>query len=477
MKKYGIFLMFAFMALATGCSIDYDSYYQKYGYVYNKDNSLNSQIIEDNVLNFPNDNTDLIEKYSEVYSSENDSYKVYSTYYSSKYDTLYIAYDSISNPVQTINSRELALIEEHLLNYFVSDSAKTDYNKYVKVIRIYPDYKSSVCRTNDDEEVYSKIEGCAKYDAYDASVNLNGLTSIDRFFNPYTYTDGEYRYTQEPKRDTFAHEFGHVSTYYNMILKGDDSYIEYLKLRLADAYDSVYPEGFPTSYDTGYGYYTQPVEILADDYVELYYDTSKKASNDYYEYDLEYTDLRNSLTDTVGVSQYLKNDRDLYNAVKEYYNLFINKEYNEYENPIIVNANGNTYNTIHDIKNNKTYIELDNKNIVALGELTIDSKVYYRVILSNIVYSDDVNIRSEYSSNIGYILKENANEIDGEVLYFTKYDDVTLDHNSYLPITEDINLYPYYDFSYLIINNDKLKIYNYIDSTFTTIEVPLSQFN
>ena len=169
---------------------------------------------------------------------------IYSSYYSESYDTLYISYDSISEPVQTIDSKQLALIEEHLLKYFKSDSARTDYKEYLKVVRIYPDYKSSACRKNDDEDSYTQIEGCATYDALSAAINLNGLYNIERFFKPYSYTEGNYTYTFEPKRDTFAHEFGHVSTYYNMILKGDDSYENYKRMLnpefFADSYNKIY---------------------------------------------------------------------------------------------------------------------------------------------------------------------------------------------------------------------------------------------
>ena len=83
---------------------------------------------------------------------------------------------------------------------------------------------------NASEEEYSSIEGCALYDSISASVNLNSLNTLESFYNPYTYVEGHTKYYKEPKRDTFAHEFGHVSTYYYLSLKGDDSYEEVYEL-------------------------------------------------------------------------------------------------------------------------------------------------------------------------------------------------------------------------------------------------------
>lgn len=463
------------LGCCSGCTIDYDGYYNKYGNVYNKDTRLNSEKIEEGVLHFPSDNSSYINQYDKVYSGVSNDYKIYSTYYSSEYDTLYISYDIINNPIQTIDSRQLALIEEHLLNYFVSDSAKSDYTKYLKAVRIYPDYASSACRSSSEsEEQYSKTEGCAEYDAYNAAINLNGLTTIDRFFNDMTYTEGNMSYKVEPKRDTFAHEFGHVSTYYNMILKGDDSYQDYLRLRLGDAYDNIYPNGMPNSYSSGVGYYTQPVEILADDYVELYYDVSQKAWNDYYDYTLEYDDLRNSLTDVSNVVKHLKDDSVLFEKVKEYYDVFINKVMEDYDNPIVVKASGNAYSTIHDIKNDNSELVLSNDKVIALGELTINNKIYYRIILSNVV--EEINSRREYSSNIGYILKEECVEENLDVIKFNKYNGSVLDPAQYLQL-DDVYLMPYYDFSYLILENDMVKMYNHLDNAFVELERSASLFN
>jgi hypothetical protein len=84
----------------SGCTIDYTSYYDKYGDVVNKEDptkGLTSSLIEDGVLSYPSDNSTFIEKYSQVYSPLASEYRVYSSYYSSKYDVLYIAYDKIDD--------------------------------------------------------------------------------------------------------------------------------------------------------------------------------------------------------------------------------------------------------------------------------------------------------------------------------------------------------------------------------------------
>ena len=399
------------------------------------------------------------------FNGETSNYVVYSSYYSQDYDTLYISYDSKDNPIQTINSKQLALIEEHLLRYFVSDSAKSDYQKYLKVVRIYPDYKSSTCRDESHtQEQYSSIEGCANYNASYASIDLNSLINIERFFKPYSYTSGNYIYTIEPKRDTFAHEFGHVSTYYNMILKGDGSYKEYLQLRLKDAYDTIYPLGLPDEYSENEGYYYDPLEILADDYVELFYDTSEKANNDYYDYDLEYNDLRNSLSTSHGVIKHLKDDANLFDEMKSYYSLYIEKDYLEYETPIVVNATGDVYASLHSI-NEENSLSLNEATIIALGEVEVDGTIYYRVVLSNLV--NEINYRKEYSNNIGYIAKDNCLQTENEVIFFEKYDGnlVSADKVIYLTIS-DMCLLPLYDFSYLIVEGLDVKIYNYLTPGF-----------
>ncbi len=474
MKKCIPIMLSLLTCLASGCTINYDSYYEKYGDISNKDDTLNSVKIDENVMNYPDVNTSLIEKYSVVYQGVSNDYQIYSTYYSPVYNTLYISYDKKSNPVQTIKSKELALMEEHLLNYFEMDENKTLYKDYLKVVRVYPDYHSSVCRGEDDsEETYSQVEGCATYDALEAAINLNGLKDIKRFFNTHSYTQDNTKYTLEPKRDTFAHEFGHVATYYHLFLKGDGSYEDYLRLRLKDRYDVIYNEGLHETYEND-NYITQPVEILADDYVELYYKSNKKASNDYYNYDIEYQDLRNSLTGVVGVSKFLKEDRELFDTMKEYYDVYIKNDYLDYQTKKAVSFSGLTYTSIHDVINNNPIKLLTNKDLIVLGEITIQDKEYYRVVLSNVI--TNMNIRREYD-NIGYILKSECTDIEKDILYFTKYDNKELSAGSYLHLQDsNIHIAPYFDFSYFIHDESIVYISNNLDDDFTTLYMDYNEF-
>jgi len=474
MKKYIKFLFVILCFVFSGCSIDYETYYEKYGDISNKKERPDSFYIDESITSYPNDNFLLIEKYGDVYADLSNQYEVYSSYYSSKYDTLYISYDNINNPTQELTSKDLAMIEEHLLYYFVSDPLRLEYKEYLKVVRIYPDYHSSVCRSEEaSEEEYSSIEGCALYDALEASINLNGLNSLERFFNPYTYVSGNFQYYTEPKRDTFAHEFGHVATYYYLSLKGDDSYEDYLRLRLGEGFDRIYKDGLPSKYDSSDSYYIQPVEILADDYVELYYSVSEKHKLDSYDYELEYEDLRNSLDGVSGVVKHLKEDQDLFNEVKTYFDFVINNRVINYANPKVVEVTGVSFNTIHNIVNNKEYINLENLNLIALGEVTINGNSYYKVILSNVV--KELNSRRDYTYNVGYVLKENCIDTNRGVIKFTKYDNEVLDTS----ISYEVDAYyimPHYDFSYFIHENNIVKIYNYLEEDFTVIEMNLSDF-
>ena len=81
--------------------------------------------------------------------------------------------------------------------------------------------------------------------------------------------------------------------------------------------------GSRTEYDSDDTYYIQPAEILADDYVDMYYDVSAKAATDKNDYDIEYEDTRNSLTGTLAVKD-LNDDAILYARVKAYYDNYLN---------------------------------------------------------------------------------------------------------------------------------------------------------
>ena len=523
MKKCIIFLLSIFMITISGCTIDYKAYFAFYG-----DDILNgetpggqtppesgtsqpgqtpggesgsgttqpgqtpggesgtgqtpsvspgtlmSTIIPDGVLSYPSNNSALIAERGDYYEYATDI-SVYSSYYSSKYDTLYIAYTNNGANTQTLDARDLALIEEHILYYFVSDARKSEYRDYINVIRIYSDYATSACRSPMDP-CYAQIMGCADYDQVDAAINLNGVNSMNEFLND---TMG-----YQPKRDTFAHEYGHVSTYYHMILKNRGNYEEYLKIRLGDQYDVIYPDGLLQEYDSNDTYYIQPAEILADDYVDMYYDVSQKAVTDQNDYDISYTDERNSLTGTSAVKD-LNTNPTLYAKVKAYYNNYLNKEENVLSTPKVVNATGKVYGTIKAVTDGSAILTLSAKKAIVISEVIINGATYYKIILSNITKASERggDLR-DYTKNVGYILKSNCTITSGSVLKFTRFNGSTIESNSYIPLNSShisglpysVDLLPHYEFSYFVETSGKLELYNLFDSTFGIQKFSSSQF-
>ena len=121
-------------------------------------------------------------------------------------------------------------------------------------------------------------------------ITLNATPNMNIFYNPLK--------EHEPKRDTFAHEYGHISTFYFLSYKGDESYEAYLRLRLGDNYDLVYPDGMLGAYSATQDYKIQPEEIMADDFVELFYYRDQKYAGDNTVYEQKYVDSRNSLSDS-----------------------------------------------------------------------------------------------------------------------------------------------------------------------------------
>lgn len=437
--------------------------------------TLMSEVIPDGVLSYPNSNASLIAERGEYYKYATGSYSVYSSYYSSKYDTLYIAYTKDGSNAQTLDARDLALIEEHILYYFNSDATKSEYKDYIKVIRIYSDYASSACRTWNDPN-YAQIMGCADYDQVSAEINLNGVTSMDDFLND--------NYGYQPKRDTFAHEYGHVSTYYHMILKNRGSYEEYLKIRLGSQYNIIYPNGLLTEYDSDDTYYIQPAEILADDYVDMYYDVSAKAATDKNDYDIEYEDTRNSLTGTLAVKD-LNDDAILYARVKAYYDNYLNNQETIFETPKVVQVNGSAYGTIKGVRDGSSVLTLSNTKVIAIAEVVINGLTYYKIILSNVVKDSETSgdLR-DYTKNVGYVLKSNCTNGSGTVLRFTRFDGEPIGTQYYIPLKSSnipglpypINLFPYYEFGYFIETSGKLELYNLYDSSFEIQKFSSSQF-
>lgn len=506
MKKYIIFLLSILILPLSGCTIDYEAYFEYYGDDILGDDGqvqtppgnegeeqeppvtppteqppvvepptvepqvpsiqLNSEIIQDGLLSYPSNNSSRIAKYGEIYSPLDYQYDVYSSYYSSEYDVLYIAYEKIGTNDQRLDSRDLAIIEEHILFYFESDARKSEYRDYIKVIRIYSDYASSACRVSGDPTYYN-IMGCADYDQVEASINLNGVTSLNDFFND---TQG-----YQPKRDTFAHEYGHVSTYYHMIVKNRGSYEEYLKRRLGNQYDIIYPHGLLQEYDSDDTYYIQPSEILADDYVDMFYNVSTKHKDDKNDYELAYTDSRNSLTGTGAVKD-LNTSVGMYNDMKNYYTrYFVNETL--YSQPKLVKANGNIYSTIGSVWSSTKLVTVSNKTAIVIGETTIGSNKYYKIIVANAVkYGEEQGDLRDYTDNVGYILKRECSDTSGAILKFENLNGNKLAANEYIPFSpRGISLLPYYEFSYFIDLGTKIEIYSLIDSSIGRIQMDSSQ--
>ena len=431
--------------------------------------------IREDALFFPysiNLNNKLIKSYSYIDESQAGKYTIYSAYYSEDYDTLYIAYDDIETHSQTLKAKDLYEIEMHAVNYFESDETRSEDKNYLKAVRIYPDRLASSCRKGLDDSSANNINGCADYGGKEAIIDLNNIKSLSDFYNEKRIRINSTQFAiYEPMRDTFAHEYGHVSTFYHMAYKNDENYEDYLKLRLGDSYNSIYPLGLPNSYSSGSSYYIMPEEILADDFVELFYNTSIKKESDTYDYELEYKDMRNSLEGNERSVQYLKSNEPQYNKVKEYFidNFFTNSTKKTYETPIVISTNTKTisyyesFSKIGVLSNIKTIISNINVNLIAVGEVTINSLKYYRVILSNTFYCpSNVCNQKDVGKVMGYVLADEYTINNSMKLYaINSNNGSALSKNSIVPINRNINssnpptisnvyLIPYYDFSYVL---------------------------
>lgn len=427
-------------------------------------------------------NNEKIIQYNYVYESKSSDYRIYSAYYSQYYDTLYIAYDSISSPSQTLKAADLYQIERHALHYFQTDNNKTDYKEYLKAVLIYPDTVSSTCRKHISDQDSITINGCANYVGKEAIISLNRLNSLEVFYNASKhYIDQNHYYPIEPLRYTYAHEFGHMSTYYNMAYKNDEDYEDYLNLRLGDSYNTIYPSGLPTYYDSSNdNYYKDPLEVLADDYVELFYNTSNKVSEDTYDYTLDVGYSRNSLKNYNDAPN-LKNDQDLYKQVKNYYIInFLNYENKTtYNKPIVVKTNLNyieyyeSYSEIG-IQNARKIIPSSfTINLIAVGEVTVNNVKYYRVILSNTTTISNGRFdEKKIGKNLGYVLASSYSINNNVKIYEINYDrqnNKPIGKNSMAPIENISSVYvlPYYDFSYVLnLTNDDnyATMYDYLNS-------------
>lgn len=446
--------------------------------------------IPDDLLFYPtslNQNSNKVKEYSYIYEGKKTDYKIYSAYYSTYYDTVYIAYDSISKPSQKLKAKDLYQIERHALHYFESDLNKTDYKDYLKAVLIYPDTLASSCRNGYSDSSSININGCANYVGKEAVISLNRLASLDQFHNESTEKiDAFSSYKILPMRYTYAHEFGHISTFFNMSYKNDEDYEDYLSLRLGNEYSKIYPSGLPSSYTSSNdSYYTQPTEILADDYVELFYNTSKKVDEDTYDYTLDFGYTRNSLRENKNVQNLLDND-ELYAKVKEYYqNNFLNYSNKvTFDKPVVITSGYKTieyyesYSEIGKIARSKTITsKLDKINLIAVGSVIVNKVKYYRVILSN-----TFNVNSgkydekEAGKKMGYVRSGSYSITDEIKIYEINYDkknEQPMTKLSMAPIESSSNIYvlPYYDFSYVLSldgNSSIATTYDYLNSNLSS---------
>lgn len=507
MKKISLLFMLMFSLLTSGCTIYYDNTNPDEEETNPSDPSKNPSTpdepssqdereplnISENALFYPSSlslESEIIKNYSYIDSSKTGEYEVYSAYYSEYYDTIYIAYTEIETHNQTLKAKDLYEIEMHAVNYFESDETRSEDKNYLKAVRIYPDRLASSCRKGLDDNSANNINGCADYGGKEAIIELNAIATLDDFYNEKKVKKGinngkvEYYY-YEPLRDTFAHEYGHVSTFYHMAYKNDEDYEDYLKLRLGDLYDTIYPDGLPNSYNSSEEYYyTMPEEILADDFVELFYNTSTKKETDTYDYKLDYKDLRNSLDGNAESVQYLKSNPSQYAIVKDYFNknFFINSTKKTYEKPIIITKGTKTidyyesFSKIGNTTNIKSISSTIDVNLIAVGEVIVNNVKYYRVILSNTFYCPENRCnQKDVGKAMGYVVASDYTLNNSLKLYAINTNNGSkLSKNSIISITStnkttisNIYFFPYYDFSYVLNSTDDFNfaiMYDYLNT-------------
>lgn len=444
--------------------------------------------IDTNAYFYPNTlskTSDIINEYSYIDETETANYKIYSAYYSEYYDTLYIAYDTVGTSTQTLKAKDLYHIERHALNYFNTDNNKTDYKEYLKAVLIYPDTYGSACRKGKSDNDSIGINGCANHVGKEAVISLNRLASLTNFYEERKISIGNSQYYLiEPMRFTFAHEFGHVSTFYNMAYKNDEDYEDYLKLRLENYFTDIYPNGtLPTSYSSSNSqYYTHPLEILADDYVELFYNTTPKAEEDTYVYSYpDYT--RNSLKDYSSI-QYLVKNPKLKDKILSYYvsNFLDYSNKVTYGKPILIHSSRNpntaqyyeSYSKIEGTGSLKYINSTEDIYLIAVGHVIYDGTKYYRVILSNTVSL--YHASTDIGKKIGYVKASAYSESNKYKIYRIDKTKGTeeLPKHSLVPINDNDSTYilPYYDFSYVVDMSlvgaiTGAKMYDYLNDNLT----------
>lgn len=483
MKKVYILFISILTILINGCSIIYTSE-DISEQPEDEQPEINepSKIIDENAFFYPSNltiNDSKIKEYSYIDTNLANEYTIYSAYYSVEYDTIYISYDFANSPKkQTLKAKDLYEIEKHAINYFVSDKNRSEDKEYLKAVRIYPDKLSSSCRRGLDDATALNINGCADYGGKEAIIDLNSITSLEEFYTP--------KYSNlEPMRDTFAHEYGHISTFYHMIYKGDENYEDYLKLRLGNYYNIVYPHGLPEVYSGSSSYSIQPEEILADDFVELFYNTSNKLPSDTYDYTLQYDDYRHSLEDTN--VHFLKNNMNLCNQLINYYSKFLNyTNRTQYEKPIVISSpiqTINYYESLSHIGNEslvKSINSLTEVNLIAVGEIYVGTSKYYRVILSSTYECPLITSGNRYcdkkdvGEKMGYVLSNNFDQKTSIKLYkIDKNGNIPLSKTNIVPIQNDSHIIPFYDSAYVLNttnNNNYATMYDYLNPNFSSTQ-------
>ncbi len=477
--------------LISSCTINYDNFNDSHEESTTPE-EIPDPVIEEDALFYPSSLTLTDTKITQYdYRYYADNYEIYSAYYSEKYDTIYIAYDytdtaSTNKTRQSLKAKDLYEIEKHALTYFTSDSTKSEYKKYIKAVRIYPDRLASACRKGTTDDVANQINGCADYGGKEAIIDLNATTSLNDFYNPKKEYLNPFEYIEyEPMRDTFAHEYGHVSTFYHMAYKSDENYEDYLKLRLGTFYNTIYPNGLPDSYSSDFNYSIQPEEILADDFVELFYNTTTKDASDNYEYELNYDDLRNSL-DGYDSIQNLKENETLYNQVKKYYETnFLDNNITNYNKPKVISKTDRiinyyeSYSKINDSTNVKTITSKIDVNLIAVGEITYLDTKYYRVILSNTFKVDGSYNQKDVGKKMGYVKASDYTINTTMKLYsLNRSGSEQLESTSILPIknseTNKLYVLPFYDFAYIIaieeISSGYAKMYDYLQEDLSSTQ-------
>lgn len=423
---------------------------------------------------YPKEKENIIDQYISLYGY--GSYDIGAVYYSNEYDTIYIAYENEGLPF--LNAYELYLVERHAIAYFESDEYRSEDLNYLKAVLIYPDSNGSSCAGES-------VGGCAGYGGKHGVITLNSTPTMDSFLNPQTKVIGMTTYSYEPKRDTFAHEYGHISTFYYLSYKGDESYEDYLRLRLEDDFNTVYPLGLPGAYSSDpSGYKTQPEEVLADDFVELFYYRDSKYEGDDSNYIQKYSDSRNSLSDFSSSITYLAPNYSLtnsFNRIKDYYtsNFYIVKR--EMLAPIVVKTKNSlrifsyydSVTKLNDVEQVSSITSEFDVQLIAVETVTKDNIEYYRIILSPLSKTDVVQIggnshyvydKKKVSNNMGYVRKDLFDAYYNITIYKVLKGQsgvnnwVELDQNGLWPVligdtnSDSFNIFvtPYYDFTYII---------------------------